>query len=174
MKEWQQKIQNFLALNGNNRMKIVLITVGSIINGDDGAGPFLYQKYFEKLKNHSSKWIFVNAETMPENYLKPLINWNPSHIIFIDAVETNELPGNIIFFDESTITTYQILSTHQMPLILLATELHKHINVQILFIGIQEGSVDLGINELSLEVEQTVDSQAKFFSIFILEKYIST
>ena len=135
--EWQKNIQNFLLSNDETTMKIVLITIGSIINGDDGAGPCLFQKYLEKLKNYSSRWTLVNAETMPENFLQPLIKWGPSHIIFIDAVETNESPGNIVFFDESTILPYQILSTHQMPVILLANELQKHITEKIMIQGIQ-------------------------------------
>ena len=58
-----------------------------------------------------------------------------------------------------------------MPVILLANELQKHITVKILFIGIQVRSVSFGIDELSVEVEEAVDSLGEFFSNLIIQNH---
>ena len=76
------KGQIFEQLNELRGSKTVLVGVGNTLKGDDGAGPLLCRELTGKICAE-----LINAGTVPENYIQPIIHKKPQNLIIIDAVE---------------------------------------------------------------------------------------
>ena len=103
------------------------------MRGDDAIGPIIARKLnviFKKQKD----FIVINAETVPENYTGLIRKEEPSHIIFIDAVEMNRNPGEIKLIESNEIANYSI-STHAMPISFMIKYIESFTDAKILLIG---------------------------------------
>ena len=99
------------------------------MRGDDAIGPILARKskvIFKKQNN----FIVINAETVPENYTGLIRKEEPSHIIFIDAVEMDINPGEIQLIESNEIANYNI-STHAMPISFMIKYIESFTNAKI-------------------------------------------
>ena len=76
----------------NKSRKIVIAGIGNPIRNDDFVGVKIVQELRNKV---SEKVILFECETVPESYLQPIIELNPTHIILIDAAYLGLKPGNI-------------------------------------------------------------------------------
>ena len=63
--------------------KLIVLGVGNVLKCDDGVGPFI----IKKLKNEdieTKKIMFIDAETVPENFTGKIKKEKPSHLISLD------------------------------------------------------------------------------------------
>lgn len=150
-KVFEQELTKFTANHG----KIIFLCIGNDMRGDDSAGPLIAEKLEELLKkNHDI--IVIDTGTVPENYTGVVRQENPSHIIFVDAVEMNSKPGNIRLVNSDEIANYSI-STHAMPLSFMIKYLGSFSNAKIILIGIQPKSLEMSDN-ISLEVLNGIEN----------------
>ena len=84
----------------------MILGIGNEMRGDDGLGSVLAQE-LSKLKGKNI--TIFDGKTVPENFTGAIKRETPSHIIILDAVEMDELPGQLVFKEE--IANYSI-STH--------------------------------------------------------------
>ena len=133
--------------------KIIFLCIGNDMRGDDAIGP-LIAKNLNKLFLNQPDLVVINAETVPENYTGLIRKENPSHIIFIDAVEMKKNPGDIKLIQKDEIADYSI-STHAMPLSFMIKYLESFTDAKMLLIGIQPKNLEMSQNR-SLEVKNSL------------------
>jgi len=131
------------------------------MRGDDGLGPLMARNLTKLLKNQS-ELLVINAETVPENYSGLIRKENPSHIIFIDAVEMKMNPGSIKLVKCEEIAEYNI-STHAMPLSFIIKYLESFTDAKILIIGIQPKNMEMS-NPISKEVKSGVEELTRIIN----------
>ena len=133
--------------------------IGNDIRGDDGIGPYIV----ENIKHlESSNVSILNATTVPENFTGKIRKIDPTHIIIVDAVIMNEGPGKIKIVKKEEVAGVS-LSTHSMSLSYLVNYLELEKPYNILFIGIEPESMELG-QGLSPLVKSSSDEIINIFT----------
>lgn len=139
--------------------KLVIMGIGNDIRGDDGIGPYIV----ENIKHlESSNVSILNVTTAPENFTGKIRKIDPTHIIIVDAVIMNEGPGKIKIVKKEEVAGVSI-STHSMSLSYLVNYLELEKPYNILFIGIEPESMELG-QGLSPLVKSSSDEIINIFS----------
>ena len=139
--------------------KLVIMGIGNDIRGDDGIGPYIV----ENIKHlESSNVSILNVTTAPENFTGKIRKIDPTHIIIVDAVIMNEGPGKIKIVKKEEVAGVS-LSTHSMSLSYLVNYLELEKPYNILFIGIEPESMELG-QGLSPLVKSSSDEIINIFT----------
>ena len=139
--------------------KLVIMGIGNDICGDDGIGPYIV----ENIKHlESSNVSILNVTTAPENFTGKIRKIDPTHIIIVDAVIMNEGPGKIKIVKKEEVAGVS-LSTHSMSLSYLVNYLELEKPYNILFIGIEPESMELG-QGLSPLVKSSSDEIINIFT----------
>ena len=142
--------------------RLVVLGIGNPDKGDDAVGPLCVDLIKAGLdKDLPSHVKIINAGVMPENYTGEIRKFKTSHVLIIDAVISSNKPGSIFKVVPEHITNDDI-STHRMPLNMLALFINKNIGSNILIIGIEPGIIDF----------DTPISKIASLSLNTLTKYI--
>ncbi len=145
---FESQLESFLS----NSEKLIVLGVGNDLKCDDGVGPFIIKRLKEEYIEDENL-IFINAETVPENFTGKLRKENPTHIIIVDACLMNGNPGDMQIVDKDDFSNIAI-STHSMSLSYFVKYLEKDNDFKIIFVGIEPESLDYGEN-LTENVEKT-------------------
>ena len=129
--------------------KAVIACIGNTLKGDDGAGPSLCQK----LKGRTSVKL-IDAGTVPENYIQPIISSAPDVLLIVDAIDLGAPPGTIRIFEPDQLDR-SAFSTHTLSPRVFVEMICKATKCRPVFIGIQPGQVKLG-EPISPEVKRAV------------------
>jgi hydrogenase 3 maturation protease len=116
----------------------VIITVGNPLRSDDGVGPYIAEKL-----TSSERTVIIDAGYNPENIIDKIIKLKPSKIVIIDAADFKGKVGEVRLIDKDAISEIT-LSTHTIPLGVIAHILSKDTRAEINFLGIQPKSVAIG------------------------------
>ena len=133
--------------------KLIVLGVGNELKCDDGVGPFIIKKLQAENIEDNDKLLFINAETVPENFTGKLRKENPTHIIIVDACLMGGKPGDMKIVDKDDFADIGI-STHSMSLSYFVRYLEKDNDFKIVFIGIEPESMDYS-EELTENVEKS-------------------
>ena len=132
--------------------KLIILGVGNELKSDDGVGPFIINKLIdENIENDSL--LFINAETVPENFTGKIRKEKPSHVIIVDACLMGAKPGEIKIVDKEDFANIGI-STHSMSLSYFVKYLEKDNDFKVIFVGIEPETMDWGANPTEI-VEKT-------------------
>jgi hydrogenase 3 maturation protease len=142
--------QLFEQLNKFRRSKVLIVGVGNVLKGDDGAGPLICQRLAGKVCAD-----LIDAGTVPENYIRPVINKAPQNLLVIDAVDFGGPVGAIRIFEPQQLDNL-VISTHTLSPRLFVDMVRREIEVDVYFIGIQPGQIGLG-QPLSGPVEDAIE-----------------
>lgn len=160
----EQELKKFI----QNHENIMFLCIGNEMRGDDAAGPIIAEKLDHEIRSCPDKYpkmSVVNAGTVPENYTGMIRSNQPSHIIFIDAVEMGLDPGSLRLVHQDEIANYSI-STHAMPLSFMIKYLKSFSDAEIILIGIQPKNLEM-FGEISEELEEGIESlMVKLIRIF--------
>lgn len=165
--ENSKNFQDLLIKEISDAQKILILGIGSELRGDDAVGILLAKKLAKELqqrtkrenkieeKSKEEKIKVLTGGTAPENLTGEIKNFNPSHIIIIDAAELGKLPGEYCLFkpEETEGITF---STHSLPLKVMSDYLKEYINAKILILGIQPKTLDFG-ECVSVEITKSID-----------------
>jgi len=132
--------------------KVLILGIGNVLKGDDGAGPAVC----EKLKSLEIRAEVMDAGTVPENYIGPIIKRSPENLLIVDATDFGATPGSIKLFETGQLSSYAF-STHTLSPHLFVDMIRKEIDVEVYLIGIQPEQVELG-QPLSESVSRAVES----------------
>ena len=146
----EQELKKFI----EDHSRIIFLCIGNDMRGDDAIGPMIAGK-LKKIFKKTPDLMVINAETVPENYTGTIRKENPSHIIFIDAVEMKSNPGHIRLVQREEIADYSI-STHAMPISFMIKYLESFTDARMLLIGIQPKNMEMD-NSISDEVQESVE-----------------
>lgn len=128
----------FNQLNKLRGSKTIIVGVGNVLRGDDGAGPHLCQQLNGKVCAE-----LIDAGTAPENYIQPIIKKTPQNLLFIDAMDFGAPPGTIRLFSPEQLSTFAY-STHILSPRILAEMVCRDVKADVYFIGVQPAQVKFG------------------------------
>jgi len=140
-------------LNKLRGSKTVIVGIGNLLKGDDGAGPLVCEQLSGKVCAE-----LIDSGTVPENYIHPIIKKAPKNLLIIDAIDFGASPGTISIFEPGQLNS-SAFSTHTLSPRLFAEMVCQNIkestNVGVYFVGIQPGQTQLG-QAMSPEVSRAV------------------
>ena len=139
----------FEHLNKLRGTKTLIVGIGNTLKGDDGAGPVVCQQLAGKISAD-----LIDTGTVPENYIRKIINKAPENLVIIDAVDFGADPGAIKIFEPAQLSSTAI-STHTLSPAVFVDMIQKEIEVCVYFIGIQPRQIQIG-SSLSADVEGAV------------------
>jgi hydrogenase 3 maturation protease len=130
--------------------KTVILGIGNSLKGDDGAGPWICQQ----LQDAEISADVIDAGTVPENYIQPIIKKAPQNLLIIDAIDFGACPGAVRIFKPEELSSL-VISTHTLSPRLLVDMICKSIKVDVHFVGIQPAQVQMG-QPITPQVSQAV------------------
>jgi len=122
--------------------KLIVLGVGNELKSDDGVGPFIIKKLIAE-NIEKDNLLFINAETVPENFTGKIRKEKPTHVIIVDACLMGGKPGDIKIVDKDDFVNIGI-STHSMSLSYFVKYLEKDSDFKIIFVGIEPETMDWG------------------------------
>jgi hydrogenase 3 maturation protease len=128
-----------------NAKRVAVLGVGSELRGDDVVGLLAAQQIAKNTKGKSitpQLQVFI-GETAPENLTGEIKNFQPTHLIIIDAAELNKEPGHIEIMEPETIGGTSFC-THSLPLKVIIGYLLESFKFQAIIIGIQPKTLTFG------------------------------
>ena len=147
---FESQLKNFLS----DCEKLIVLGVGNKLKSDDGVGPFIINKLKdENIENEN--FLFIDAETVPENFTGKIRKENPTHLIIVDACLMDVQPGDMQIVNKYEFANIGI-STHSMSLSFFVKYLEKDTDFKIIFVGIEPETMDWGVRPTPI-VEKTAD-----------------
>jgi len=129
----------FEQLNKLRDSPTIILGIGNILKGDDGAGPLVC----EQLTAAKISAGLIDAGTVPENYIQRIIKIAPRTLLIIDAIEFGAEAGTIKVFEPQQLNSH-VISTHTLSPRLFVDIIGRSIQVDVYFIGIQPAQTQLG------------------------------
>lgn len=140
------------------QISVLVLGIGNLVMSDDGVGVLVAQRLQHGYRFPDNVEI-LDGGTLGLDLLPKLENI--SNLIMIDAVETGQKAGTCVRLcgRELPIALETKLSPHQMGLkdLLAVSELTGHLPKEMVLIGVQPGSIEMGI-DLTVEVEAQLDT----------------
>lgn len=147
----------FMNSDGGTKSAILVLGIGNLVMSDDGVGVRVVHELQRSYRFPENVRV-VDGGTLGLDLL-PMLE-EATHLILVDAVETGEKPGSLVRLTgrELPIAMQTKLSPHQMGLkdLLAVSELMGHSPGEMVLIGVQPGSVEMGA-ELTAEVEAMLE-----------------
>ena len=131
--------------------KVVILCIGNIERGDDGAGPYL-----ASMIKGRTPYEVIDAGVSPENWTGVVVKLNPDTIIIVDAIYFDGEPGDIKIFAGEDLRSGKI-STHDVSPKLLIAYLKESTKADIYILGIKPEANKLG-SGLSIPVKRSLDN----------------
>ena len=139
---------------------MVVVGVGSELRGDDAAGIIVVRRLRKGLT--SPNVLTIEGGVSPENFTSPIRRFNPSHVVLIDATDFGAAPGEIVFAEPEAIVG-QSVSTHTIPLSIMASYLREQTGAKIALLGIQPKQVNIA-KEMSDQVRAATGEVVEILS----------
>jgi hydrogenase 3 maturation protease len=126
-------------LSGSSR--VVLAGIGNSIRTDDYVG----LKIVESLRGKvPSSVLLLEAETVPENYLEDIEQFQPTHVLLIDAAYLGLEPGQTRLVSTQNIESFSATSTHLLPLHIFAEVVKETTKAKIALLLVEPASMEFG------------------------------
>jgi hydrogenase 3 maturation protease len=133
----------------SNAKKVVVAGIGNPIRMDDFVGTKIVQDLQKKV---SVKIYLIECETVPENFIQKIIDFNPTHILLIDAAILGLKPGDSRLIKPERLAAFPAYSTHALPLRIFCEYITKTTRAKITLLLIEPKNADFG-EGLTPEVE---------------------
>jgi hydrogenase 3 maturation protease len=111
----------------------IVLTVGSVLRGDDAAGPLLAKMMTDE---PIPSWEVIDGGQTPEDELSVIRRKSPNLLLLVDAADMGLQPGEVRIVDEKDVYTDFLITTHSLPLTFLLSELKASCK-EVIFLGIQ-------------------------------------
>jgi len=157
-------IQNVLEQWLVGAERVVVAGIGNPIRTDDFVGVKIVQDLEGKV---SEKVHLLECETVPESFLEPIIEFNPTHVLLIDAAFVGLKPGAARLIDPERIADFPAVTTHMLPLRIFCEYLTKMTAAKIALLLIEPKNTEFG-EGLTAEVQAAAEKIAN-----ILQKTFS-
>jgi hydrogenase 3 maturation protease len=121
--------------------RIVIAGIGNPIRTDDYAGVAVYQGLKGKV---SQKVYLVECETVPESFAQQIIDFNPTHVLLVDAAFLGLKPGSFKLAKPEELMNYPAFSTHMLPLRIFCDHIKEMTKAKIALLLIEPESIEFG------------------------------
>jgi hydrogenase 3 maturation protease len=149
----QKALEQWLA----DANRIVVAGIGNPIRSDDFVGVKIIQGLQGKV---SEKVFLIECETVPESFLQPIVEFNPTHVLLIDAAILGLKPGETRLIEPEHIEDFPAVSTHVLPLRVFCEYLAATTKAKIALLLIEPKNVEFG-EGLTPEVEAASEKITK-------------
>jgi len=137
----------------NKSKKVVIAGIGNPIRNDDYIGV----KIVHELRNKIPSRVHIyECETVPESFLEPIIEFNPSHVLLIDAAMLGLKPGSIRLINPEQIINFSPITSHTLPLRVFCEFIKKTTESKIALLLIEPKNTDFG-EKISPEVQKAAE-----------------
>ena len=143
----QKELKKWLS----NAERVVIAGIGNPICMDDFVGVKIIQDLRGKV---SEKVYLIECETVPESFIQQIMDFNPTHVLLLDAAILGLKPGDLKLVKPEQLTNFPAFSTHMLPLRIFCEYLAKTTKAKIALLLIEPKKVDFG-EGLSLEIDAT-------------------
>lgn len=133
----QKELENWFS----NAQRVVVAGIGNPIRTDDFIGVVVAQGLQGKV---SKRVYLIECETVPESFTQEIIDFNPTHVLLVDAALLGLKPGNFRLIEPEQLTAYPVFSTHVLPLRIFCDHIRETANAKIALLVIQPENVDFG------------------------------
>jgi len=134
--------------------RVVIAGIGNPIRMDDYVGVKIIQNLRGRV---SDKVMLIECESVPESYMQQIIDFNPTHILLIDAAVLGLKPSESRLVKPEQLTSIPAFSTHMLPLRIFCEYLTKTIKAEIALLLIEPKKTDFG-EELSSEISISAEN----------------
>jgi len=124
-----------------NAERVVVAGIGNPIRTDDFVGVKIVQDLNGKV---SERIYLIECETVPESFLQPIVEFNPTHVLLIDAAIIGLKPGETRLIDPERIADFPAISTHMLPLRIFCEYLTATTKAKIALLLIEPKNVEFG------------------------------
>jgi hydrogenase 3 maturation protease len=132
-----------------DRVKTIIIGVGNPLRGDDGVG----SKIIELLEKMDLQDVMLlNTETVPEAFTGKISEYEPTHVLLVDAANFRGNPGEARLISSAKIGGTAV-STHSLPLTIFISYIEKTLDVKVKLLGIQPKQIEF-YSKMTPEVEE--------------------
>jgi len=121
--------------------RVVVAGIGNPIRRDDFVGVKIVQDLQGKV---SEKVYLIECETVPESFIQPIIEFNPTHILLVDAAVLGLEPGNARLIKPEQLAMFPAFSTHALPLRIFCEYLAKTTMAEIALLLIEPKNAEFG------------------------------
>ncbi|MGQ9538890.1 MAG: hydrogenase 3 maturation endopeptidase HyCI [Candidatus Bathycorpusculaceae bacterium] len=128
--------------------RVVVAGVGNPIRMDDFIGVKIVRDLQGKV---SEKVLLIECETVPESYIQQIVDFNPSHVLLIDAAVMGLEPGEYKLVKMEHLKVFPAISTHMLPLRIFCEYVANTTEAKIALLLIEPKQTDFG-EGLSQEV----------------------
>jgi len=149
----QESLKKWLADSG----RVVIAGIGNPIRTDDFVGVKIIQNLEGKI---SDRIQLIECETVPESFLEPMIDFNPTHILLIDAAILGLKPGSIQLVNPEAVAEVPAVTTHLLPLRIFCEYITKMTGAKIALLLIEPENTDFG-EGLTQKVQATSEEITK-------------
>ena len=150
---FESQLANFL----EGYEKLIVLGVGNVLKCDDGVGPHIIEKLKAENIEDNEKLLFIDAQTVPENFTGKIRKESPSHLIIVDACLMGGEPGDMKIVNKDDFAEIGI-STHSMSLSYFVRFLEKgNDSLRIIFVGIEPESMDYADNPTEKVEKAAID-----------------
>lgn len=148
---WKTSLNRLLSQKTNKR--IAIVGIGNEMRGDDVAGMLVIRALGLRVASIDGLRIIEGGHA-PENATADLRKFSPDLVLLIDAADVGKEVGSIALIPMEQIDGMSA-NTHSLPLSMLAQYLTLELNCEVVLLGIQPKSVEMGAS-VSDEVNQAV------------------
>jgi hydrogenase 3 maturation protease len=147
--------------------KVVLAGIGNPIRTDDYVG----QKIVEDLKDKlSEKICLIECETVPESYVSDIKEFQPTHVLLINAGLLNLKPGQFRLVQSEELSGFVAVTSHVLPLRIFCDLVVQLTGAKIALLLIEPENMEFG-EGLTCEVAATAKKlEALLVSLFGTKK----
>ena len=126
------------ALVPENDVENMVLTIGSVLRGDDAAGPLLAKMIEESAID---TWRVVKGDLTPEDEIGYIRLIHPKNLLVVDAADMKLEPGSIRRVTKNDVAEQFFITTHSMPISFLLSELESACD-NLIFVGIQPATTE--------------------------------
>jgi len=121
--------------------KVVVAGIGNPIRMDDFVGVKIVQGLNGKV---SKRVLLIECETVPEGNMNQITEFNPTHVLLIDAAVLGLKPGEAKLANPEKLTSFPAFSTHLLPLRMFCEHIAVTTKAKIGLLLIEPEKTDFG------------------------------
>ena len=153
MSKEEYNIQEELKKWLSGARRVVIAGIGNPIRMDDFVGVKIVQDLREKV---SDKVLLIECETVPESSLQEIVDFNPTHVLLIDAAILDLRPGEARLLNCKQLTSFPAISTHVLPLRIFCEYISETTSAKIVLLLVVPRQTDFG-EGLTAEISAAAD-----------------
>ena len=146
--------------------RIVIAGIGNPLRMDDFVGVKIAQDLKGKV---SDRVMLIECETVPESYIQQILNFDPTHLLLMDAAILGLKPGEAKLVNPEPLIGSSAFSTHLLPLRIFCEYLKKESKISIALLLIEPKKTDFG-EGLELEISASASKITENLSKILSEK----